>query len=217
MAEITEDERRLLDAFKALGATPKADTKEDLEQWMKSYVSTAAEGDPPSQGQSGQVKVEAGAASGVTQQEQAVLYHSSPRLSIFSGAPGKRDSETSIDLWLYEVRCLQRQGYKESFILEAIRRSLKGEAARTAMRLGPTASLKELVDKLESVFGTVQGQEAVMAEFYNASQRVDEDVAAWSCRIENLVAKAVHLGSIQVSNLDKVAQQVLVWLEARAA
>jgi hypothetical protein len=203
MADITDDDRKLLEAFKALGVKPKTDSKEDLEQWMQSYVATNREGDLQSGRESVQVKTETVNAD-LKQQDQAVLYKPPPRLSIFSGAPGKRDSECGIDLWLYEVRCLKQQGYTESSILEAIRRSLKGEAARTAMRMGPMASLKELLDKLESVFGAVQGSEAVMAEFYTASQSADEDVAAWSCRIEDLVTRAVQLGSVQASNLDEV-------------
>jgi outer membrane murein-binding lipoprotein Lpp len=199
MAEITEEERKLLDAFKALGATPKADTKEDLQDWMQRYVAAALE-------ETVEVKHEGVEASTIkrTPEHLMVVQQHTPRLSIFSGAPGKKDNESSIDLWLYEVRCLKHQGYKDSAILEAIRRSLKGEAARTVMRLGTEATLTVILDKLESVYGTVQGSEALMAEFYNATQRVDEDVAAWSCRIEDLISRAVRLGRIQTTQLNEV-------------
>ncbi|XP_033725272.1 paraneoplastic antigen Ma3 homolog [Pecten maximus] len=49
---------------------------------------------------------------------------------------------------------------------------------------------------MDSVFGNVQQAEMLLAQFYSAKQHADEDVASWSCRLEDLVAKAVESGQV---------------------
>lgn len=48
------------------------------------------------------------------------------------------------------------------------------------MRLGPEANLTQVIDKMDSVFGVVEEKESVMREFYNATQKEDENITAWS-------------------------------------
>ena len=87
-----------------------------------------------------------------------MMFTPQPRIAVFSGSSG-RDSEDTYDLWKYEVSCLQsNDNYSEATILEAIRRSLRGEAARVAMRLGPGVSLRQLMTKFDSIYGNVQLQ-----------------------------------------------------------
>jgi hypothetical protein len=60
--------------------------------------------------------------------------------------------ETTFDYWMYELNCLQaNDSYTDNIIALAVRRSLKGDAARIAMRLGPAATLGEILGKLQSV------------------------------------------------------------------
>lgn len=190
MDNISEGERRLLAAFRQLGEMPKADTKEDLQQWLESYATQTKEESHDS------------VAGGGVKPSHAVFIPQTPRVSIFSGQ--KRESDATFELWRYEVRCLQQQGYAENIILEAVRRSLRGEPAHVAMRLGPTAPLNTLLAKLENIFGMVQGSESVMAELYNATQGPGEDVAEWGCRLEDLVARGVNAGRIPVCQADEI-------------
>ncbi|XP_076467233.1 uncharacterized protein LOC143298299 [Babylonia areolata] len=110
--------------------------------------------------------------------------------SVFSGVSAK-ETDTTYDLWRYEVECLKAEDHKEHVVLEAVRRSLWGEAARVAMRLGTTASLSELLSKFESICGVVQAKETLMASFYSAHQDKTETVSAWGCRIEDLWTRAM--------------------------
>jgi len=64
------------------------------------------------------------------------------------------------------------------------------------MRLGPLADLNELLHKLESVYGTVELKESLLAKFYSAHQKEDEDVSSWSCRLEDLLAHAINDGEV---------------------
>ncbi|XP_070175583.1 paraneoplastic antigen-like protein 5 [Littorina saxatilis] len=125
-------------------------------------------------------------------------------ISVFSGNP-QGDKQTTFDLWKFEVRCLMENGVcDEPVTLEVIRRSLKGEAARIAMRLGISATLKELLTKLESVFGNVQAGEKLLAAFDGAKQESAEDVTQWSCRLEDLLAKAQDQGRVRAMEVDEM-------------
>lgn len=75
-----------------------------------------------------------------------------PKISCFSGDGSKND--TTYDLWRYEVDCLIKERYKEESIAQSIRRSLRGDAGKVAMRLGPGATVTQILDNMESVFGT---------------------------------------------------------------
>ena len=110
-------------ALRALGATPKAETKEDLQGWMTAFLR------------------QQGVVSGTTEVKQELrsegkptLYpsqrltlHNSPQLPVFAGTPSKKD-DASYDLWRYEVASLLR-GHGQDSTVEAIRRSLRGETA----------------------------------------------------------------------------------------
>lgn len=189
--EITQEEKNLIAAFRQLGTAPKADSKEDLMQWLAEY---SASQQAPSASKD---------ASMPSKQEQPMYVPHTPRLSPFSGS-ARKDNEATYELWEYEVRCLQEHGHKDSVILDAVHRSLRGEAAHVAMRLGHKAQLADVLAKLKAVFGRVQGAEAVMAQLYNASQEQNEDVAAWGCRLEEMVARAVDTGRLHRSQTDEV-------------
>ena len=190
-ADISEADRKLLSSFRALGVTPKADTKEDLEGWMKSYVGAAAS-----------VKEETGPKEHTP---TSTWPPATPRLSVFTGSATRKDTEATYDLWKYEVICLQSgKCYKDHVILEAVRRSLRGEAARVAMRLGTQSSLDELLAKFDSIYGAVQVKECALADFYCARQQDSEDVSQWSCRLEDLLSKAVATGKVQQSEMNEM-------------
>ena len=119
-----------------------------------------------------------------------------PRLSLFTGTPGRKE-EATYDLWKYEVKCLLSEGsHDDDAIMEAIRRSLEGEPARVTMRLGPKTTISNLLQKFDSIHGAVDVRERVLAQFYSERQQQDETVSDWSCRLEDLLAKAVELGRL---------------------
>ena len=185
MAEPSQEELKLLAAvFKDLKVKPKMDTPDDFKKWMVSYVSQMGD-------KSGvQVKQESSTDSPSTVK---LTTHYIPKLSCYHGDVSKQDVVT-YDQWRYEVDCLVKEKYAESIIGQSIRNSLRGNAAKVVMRLGSEASLKEVLDKMESIFGSIERGESVMQEFYSAAQGPSEDSMTWSCRLEEIYRKAVEKG-----------------------
>ncbi|PVD18623.1 hypothetical protein C0Q70_21173 [Pomacea canaliculata] len=111
-----------------------------------------------------------------------------------AAAKQPKDSEASYELWKFEVNCVKPDAaYDRHAVLEAVRRSLRGEAARVAMRLGVNATADSIISKFDSLYGTVRGGEDLLADVYAAKQQDGEDVATWSCRLEDLWAKAAEV------------------------
>lgn len=87
---------------------------------------------------------------------------------------------------------LREETYKEDMIMQAIRRSVRGEASRILMRLGTGVDIETILEKFESVYGTVYTEEELLAKFYSAKQGESEDITAWSCRLEDLLSRVVE-------------------------
>lgn len=168
MALSPQEKEKMATVFEEMGTKPKMDSVEDFEQWMKSYLQTKGKTEPV-------VQV-------VTQPPQIIK---------FSGEV--KGDQGSFDLWRYEVRSLMNEGiHKLETIHQAVRRSLRGEASRIAMRLGSEATLNTLLEKMESVYGTIEYGEDILAQFYSANQQEDEDVITWGFRLENILDKAIE-------------------------
>ncbi|VDH91924.1 Hypothetical predicted protein [Mytilus galloprovincialis] len=170
MTEISEEEKQLLAAFKALKVKPKADTPEDLQTWLQNY-----------------------AATGHETPQKITVSTNQPRLSIFYGdTTTLTKGEATYDQWRYEIRgLLQDKTHKKEAVLQAIRRSVRGEASKILMRLGTEVTIDTIMEKFESVYGVVDTKESLLAKFYSAKQKVDEDITSWSCRLEDILSQAV--------------------------
>lgn len=151
MAEIdSDDKKNIIQALKAMKVKPKADIPEVFMTWMDEFVERKRAGKP---------SIFSKSCNSVTVPIQQ------PRISIFTGENAK--GELAFDLWKYEVKCLlMDKTYSSDVIGSAIRKSLRGETGRVAMRLGPSASIGDHMDKLESVYGTIELREGILAQFY---------------------------------------------------
>lgn len=176
---IPEEYKHLIATLQQMKVKPKADNPKEFESWIHEFAME-------------RLKPE------VKQEPHAVASSSQPiRLNNFSGNKDKKGKETSYELWRYEIMGLLRdKSHTEEAIIQAIRRSVKGDAGLVAMRLGPEASLTEILTKMESVYGNVDETETIMGEFYNARQQEDEDVSEWSCRLEGILDRAVNAGNV---------------------
>ena len=82
------------------------------------------------------------------------LRHAGSTASIFSGENQKGD--VSFEVWKFELNCLIRESiYPDSFILQAVRKSLKDKARDILLTLGKTASPTDMLIKLEGIYGNV--------------------------------------------------------------
>ena len=187
MAEPSEEELKLMAAaFKGLKVKPKMDTPEEFKQWMVSYVHVL-ESEQPGE------KVKQESQSDI-QSTVKLTTHYIPKLSCYHGDGSTGKQDISYDQWRYEVDCLIKEKYADSIIAQSIRNSLRGNAAKVIMRLGPEASVKDILEKMESIFGSIERGESVMQEFYSATQGLTEDSMTWSCRLEEIYRKAVVKG-----------------------
>lgn len=118
--------------------------------------------------------------------------YQAPRLSFFSGDSQK--GEVSFEIWQAEVLSLREAGYLDAAIMYAVRRSLRGVAADLVLNLGVQASIDRVFDKFQRVFGTVSTPEVLLEQYYSSRQSVDESVATWACRLEELLRKLQDRG-----------------------
>lgn len=200
MAQTPEQYQKLIDTLETLEVVPKADNILEFEAWMNSYLESKGEK---------VIKTEP-EEKGPTETEKSRKYIiQPPRFSIFTGND-KKGSETTFDLWLYEVQCaMQDKTHSEEDITQAVRRSLRGEAGRVIMNLGPDANLKKILSKLTSVYGDIQERESILQEFYGTKQGKDEDVSTWSCRLENIMQKAIKIGAVNPAMADGMLHDML--------
>jgi hypothetical protein len=111
-----------------------------------------------------------------------------PKLSLFSGVEGK--GEVSFKQWHFEVSTLiEERSHPESFLLQIIRKSLRGRAAELLTTLGARVSVVGILAKFSGLFGEVYSSESLRGEFYTAKQNDAESAASWACRLEELLGK----------------------------
>ena len=122
-----------------------------------------------------------------------------PKLPKFSGADGK--NEPSFRVWRFEIDNLSEL-YSEREVNRVIHQSVTGDAAETLMRLGRTATVTQILNKFDHVFGSVVSDEKLLANFYTAQQKPAESIAEWSCRLEDILCHPNLAG--QISDRDKM-------------
>ena len=141
--------------------------------------------------------------------------NSCPKITYFSGEEPKPKNEATYEEWRYEVECIKKDGiYSEQIIAQAVRKSLKGPAKRVLLPLGPSVSIKDMLSRLEGVFGNVATGESILQEFYTASQKADESVTAWGLRIEEILQKAVIKGNVKDSDTNEMLKNIF-WKNLR--
>lgn len=185
---VSEQDRKLLAAFKSLKEKPdNIESSEDLVKFMTAYSAT--------EGQT--------ATSQTMRPEPEVrttmvnLQH--PRISTFWGESGK--GEVNWDCFKFEVEALLIDGiYSSEQIAQGIRRAVRGEVAEILRRLGPGASVREIMCKLESTYGNIDTAESIMKKFYGCSQQLSENVIEFASRLENYFDRATQLGCLEKSD-----------------
>ena len=127
----------------------------------------------------------------------AVTHLVKPYKNTFSGTEPIPKNESSFEEWKLETEYLAKSGkYSDETVNLSIRHSLKGQARKVLVTLGPLATSEQIVNKLENVFGNVASGESVLQEFYTACQKSDESVTLWGIRIEEILKKAIDKGHV---------------------
>ncbi|XP_069113071.1 uncharacterized protein [Argopecten irradians] len=184
----------LMDAISSMDLNPELESKDAAAKWLADLIAGGAKSKvmkqemdvPPlpvdDQGQ--------GHRENIVSPSTSSSYYV-PKISIFSGSPQVPNGEVSFEQWIYEVEMLQREAvYKEQAIFQAVRRSLRGEAAKTARRLGSAVTLQQVLDKISGNYGDIAASEDLLATFYSAKQTDTETVTSWASRLEDILDKA---------------------------
>lgn len=119
----------------------------------------------------------------------------SVRVSTFSGSP----HDCSFEQFKYDVQCLMNQGASEGIILLAIKRAIKGQAQETALHMGDTATVADILGRFETMYGDVDPPHVLLAQFYAAEQRTGESITDWYSRIEDIASRIIRKDSTVIS------------------
>ncbi|OWF39253.1 hypothetical protein KP79_PYT25197 [Mizuhopecten yessoensis] len=91
------------------------------------------------------------------------------------------------DVWRNQLLSLVEENHKDQDIMDALRSSLQGKAASVFSRINAGVPIKDILKKMDSIFGEIDSESDLLAEFYGARQRKDESVADWGCRLESVL------------------------------
>ncbi|VDI84136.1 Hypothetical predicted protein [Mytilus galloprovincialis] len=205
----TAEMMKTFEMFEKMGAKPKADTPEDLKNWMMEYLTSQGALKEQKPEPAPNLQPHSLVAPPKPVNVTKMMMNHPPKITWFSGTEPKA-GDTTYELWRHEVQCLLKQNYEQDAILNAVRRSLRGEAGLVAMRLELNATVKVIIQKLDSIYGSVDKKEELLAEFYGSRQRPTESVTAWSCRLEGIIGKAVDRGLVQRQDVDNMLH-AMIW------
>ena len=119
-----------------------------------------------------------------------------PRFPYFSG---DEKDESSFESWKLEVNCILREkNFTESIVVQAVRMSLKGSARSLLLSLPETATSRQIVDKLEGVFGNVYSSESLLEKFYKQIQQPGQSIAEYGMLLESIIHPAVQKGELSL-------------------
>ena len=86
-----------------------------------------------------------------------------PRIPQFSGDDPPQKGDVSYKEWRFEVQCLIGDpDVKPNLLIQSIRRSLRGTAKTMLIPLGEKASVKQILEKLDILFGEISNNGMIM-------------------------------------------------------
>jgi len=193
---VSEDDAKLLQAFRLLGLQTKFETPEELLSFAQDFKHSRMEPHTPST-----PRYDAADST-----HRAGTHHF-PKLSVYFGDEGKGD--VTWPSFKFEVESLEEANtFTSEQILFGIRRSLKESAGDKIRRLGPGVSIRQVMAKLESAYGNIESKESVLRKFYSVQQKDKETVETFASRLEELFDQAVKLNALRRSE-SEVLKQVL--------
>lgn len=119
-----------------------------------------------------------------------------PKLPQFDG--------NQFEEWKLEVSSLMETNlYKDFVLAQAVRNSLTGKARKVLLTLKPSASTKEILKKMEDIYGNIRSGDSIIHDFYSAKQNRSESCSDWGVRIETLFYQALERSEIEEERKDR--------------
>lgn len=231
-AGITEEDRKLLEAFHELKMDPQIEGAEDLAKFLRRYNERKEESErdrkPNVQNLGGNVTDAGNMADPVKDKKPQVqnvggnvgqtggdrnigqtykiggqLYQF-PKLPCFFGEENK--GECNWDVFKHEVESAMSDGvFSEEQVMLGVRRALKGTAAEMVRNLGTHITVREAVKKLDSAYGNIESRGSASKKFYTCAQGEDS-VNTYCIRLEKYYAKCLEVGAIARGDEDILKQ-----------
>ena len=106
-----------------------------------------------------------------------------PKLQRFSGTDPIPKHEIGYTQWSLTLKSYIDVGIPEDLLIESVRNSLRGQAADLMMCLGPKASVKNIIEELEVLFGNNSSYSMLEKVFCSIVQEKDESVTSYCVRL----------------------------------
>ncbi|KAJ8021977.1 hypothetical protein HOLleu_39333 [Holothuria leucospilota] len=140
-----------------------------------------------------------------------------PHVCHFSWVIRNQSLGKHFETWKYEVECLQKEGgFAKEILTPLVKRSLRGEAGEIARHLGVDASIKEIIEKLEILYGTVESGSTLFRQVYTSRQEAEETAAQYGRRLQVKINRARERGGISSLAIDETLKSVF-WQGMRDA
>ena len=100
-------------------------------------------------------------------------------------------------MWKFEVKCLKYNEYlSEHLLLQAIRSFLRGSACEMLIPLGESATVDEILQKLDGFFDDPSTTHTWMQSIYIDCQKEEESIVAFGSGVEHTLPRAIASGHI---------------------
>ena len=180
----------------ATAPSPKPTAEEERKLTEEEYIALLKrrfKGDPLTSTPRRQENLD---AVGVRAPDQSNIHYvptvRAPKMPSFSGDKPPQKGDVTYQEWRFEVSCLLNDDeISHNQLVQAMRRSLRGTARKLLIPLGEKASVEDILQKLDVMFGDVSSKGMIMQEFFNATQRSSESVTAFGCRLETILQTAI--------------------------
>ena len=90
-------------------------------------------------------------------------------------------------IFVIYICLLEDSGYDDRAKLNVLRRSLRSPAAEVLTHLSKSHTAFDILDKMNSIYGDTSSGPSLLQKFYSSKQQVNESVAEWACKLEEII------------------------------
>ena len=107
-------------------------------------------------------------------------------------------------------KCLINQGAPDGMILTAIKRSIKGQA-QIVPHMGKSASVSDIINRFNMMFGDVDPPHMLLARYYSAEQMVGESITDWYTRLQDMASRVMKKDSTLINPNNYMTVNTQFW------
>ena len=196
--DTSEEERKLIEAFKALKAKRKLDTESLIKMLETSEDRDVKFEDQDWKDFAAESQTSRHRLSSMTLENDMPLRSAKftyPKLLKFFGEEGK--GEATWQKFKYDLVELMKENiYTDEQLMFGIRQAMMGKAGKILIRMGSGMTAQKVLDKFESEVGFVDSIETVLGKLFNCKQGEKETVLDYAARVEDLYLRVTMTGDV---------------------